>query len=49
MTLPFLSLRHVYETNLVEENQRILTSQRHVVTVMVRPYGIATLRLAATV
>ena len=46
-TMPFMSLRHVYETNLVEENQRVLTSDRHSVRAGVGPYGITTLRLAA--
>jgi alpha-mannosidase len=47
LTMPWLRVWHAYETNLVEENQRLLPSQEHSVSLTVRPFGTATIRLAA--
>lgn len=47
LTLPQTQVWHAYETNLVEENQRVLPVNRHSVLVTVKPYGMATLRIGA--
>jgi hypothetical protein len=47
VSLPFLSLRHAYETNLVEANQRVLPADARSVRVKIGPFGVVTLRLAA--
>jgi hypothetical protein len=48
LTLPGARLWHAYETNLVEENQRVLPCSGHSVGVTVKPFGMATLRLSAS-
>jgi len=45
VTLPFVSLTEAYETNLVEENLRLLSCQRNVVTVAAKAFGMTTLRV----
>ena len=47
VTMPYVSILHAYETNLVEENQRLLSCTQHDVQVTVKPFAIATLRLQA--
>ena len=49
VTLPYLALRQVFEANLVEENQRVLPGGGHSVAVTIKPFAVATLRLAAEV
>lgn len=44
VTLPFLEIAQAFRTNLVEENEAILPSDRHHVRVTVPAYGIVTLR-----
>lgn len=43
--LPFLKIARVYETNLVEENERILFAQKHKVIVPINAFGIRTIRI----
>ena len=45
VTMPHLALVHAFETNLVEENQRLLACGPHTVETTVRPFGIATIRV----
>jgi alpha-mannosidase len=45
VTLPFFTIKQAYETNLVEENQKILSFSKHTVKASVKPFGIITLRL----
>ena len=47
VTMPYLSIWHAFETNLVEEDDRILPCTAHTVEVAVKPFGFATLRLQA--
>jgi alpha-mannosidase len=45
VTIPLLNILHAYETNLVEENQRLLPCTAHTVQARLKPFGIATIRL----
>ena len=45
VTLPFLTISKAYQTNLVEENERILSAQQHTVTAPVKGFGITTIRI----
>ena len=45
VNLPYLEPKHVFETNLVEENQRELPGCGHSVTVSIEPFAVVTLRL----
>lgn len=47
LTLPFLAIRMAYQTNLVEETERLLSSKKHVVVAPVKAFGITTLRIQA--
>ena len=47
--LPYLALGQVFETNLVEENQRVLPSGSHSVALTTKPFSVVTLRLAGEV
>ena len=46
VTLPHFRLSPAFEANLVEQNRRLLPCTRHAVEVGIKPFGIATLRLA---
>jgi len=45
--IPHLRLLHAFETNLVEENQRVLRCADHAVEMTIGPFALATIRLAA--
>ncbi|UCE04578.1 MAG: hypothetical protein JSW07_13225, partial [bacterium] len=45
VTLPYLSIKKTYLTNLVEENIKELAFSEHKITVPVKAFGITTLRL----
>jgi hypothetical protein len=45
--LPHIDLCHAFETNLVEENQRLLTCSAHEVRTRVKAFGMTTIRLMA--
>lgn len=45
VTLPLLTIEKAYQTNVVEENERILPSREHAVTVPVKAFGITTIRI----
>jgi len=45
LTLPFLTIKKAYKTNLVEENENVLSTQEHAVTTPVRAFGITTIRI----
>jgi len=45
LTLPFISITQVYQTNLVEENERLLSAQKHEVTAPIKAFGITTIRV----
>lgn len=45
ITLPFLKIKTGYLTNLVEENQKRLSVQKHIVKVPVKSFGITTIRI----
>jgi len=45
VTLPHMSILHAWETNLVEENERLLVCAPHAVQTALRPFAIRTLRL----
>jgi len=40
-----MSICRAYETNLVEENQHLLSFGRHEVKASLKPFGITTIRL----
>jgi hypothetical protein len=44
---PLLSICQAYETNLVEENQRLLSFSQQEVKASLKPFGITTIRLQA--
>jgi hypothetical protein len=46
VTLPFLTIEQAYQTNLVEENEKILSAQEHTVTVPIKAFGIMTFRIS---
>ena len=43
--LPFMSIAQAYQTNLVEENERLLSAQKHELTVPIKAFGITTIRV----
>ncbi len=45
VTLPFLTINTTHQTNLVEENEKILPAQKHSVTVPIKAFGIKTIRI----
>jgi len=45
VTLPFFTIARAYRTNLVEENEKILSAQKHTVEVSVKAFGITTIRV----
>lgn len=47
--LPYLALGQVYETNLVEENQRVMPSSSHSTALTIKPFSVVTLRLTPRV
>jgi alpha-mannosidase len=46
--VPGGSVLHAYETNLVEENQRLLQGDGDSIAVTVKPFGLTTLRAGAS-
>ncbi len=49
VNLPYLALGQVFESNLVEENQRVVPSGAHSVALRIKPFSVVTLRLAGQV
>jgi alpha-mannosidase len=47
ISFPSLSIQHAFETNPVEENERLLTSTLHAVQTTLAPYALCTIRLGA--
>jgi alpha-mannosidase len=47
VSLPRFQIRHAFGTNLVEENQRLLSCSAHAVRTTVRAFGLATIRIGA--
>nr|MDO8133973.1 glycoside hydrolase family 38 C-terminal domain-containing protein [Candidatus Njordarchaeum guaymaensis] len=45
ITLPFVDISEAYLTNLVEENETLLSSQRHTITVPLKAFSISALRV----
>ena len=45
VTLPFVNIREAYQTNLVEEDLKLLSSQRDRVTAPIKALGITTIRV----
>jgi len=45
VTLPFITISNAYRTNLVEENETILSAQKHTVAVPMKAFGITTIRI----
>ena len=45
VTLPFFTITGAYQTNLVEENERILSIKKHSVEVFAKAFGITTIRV----
>ena len=43
--LPFISITQAYQTNLVEENWRSLSAQKHAVVVAMKAFSITTIRV----
>ena len=48
VTLPFIKIEKTYQTNIVEENERTLSSREHAVTVPVKAFGITTIRIKSS-
>jgi hypothetical protein len=47
VTVPELSIERAFQTNLVEENERPLACTAHAVRLVLRPFAIGTIRMAA--
>jgi len=45
LTLPFLTIQTTHQTNLVEENEKVLPAQKHAITVPIKAFGIRTIRI----
>lgn len=45
ITLPLLNINKVYETNLVEENEKLMEVQGQTIRVQLKAFGITTLRI----
>ena len=45
ITLPFINIKEAYLTNLVEENEKLLTCQRNTVIAPIKAFGISTIRV----
>jgi len=45
VTLPFVTISKAYQTNLVEENENVLSAQKHTVAAPMKAFGITTIRL----
>lgn len=45
VNLPFLKIKKVYETNLVEENKNLIPPSSHRFSISIKPFGIATVRV----
>ena len=45
ITLPFVNIKEAYLTNLVEENEKLLSCSRNTVTVPIKAFGISTIRI----
>ncbi len=42
---PFINIGKAYQTNLVEENERLLAIEKHTVRVSIKAYGVTTIRI----
>ena len=49
VTLPFLRIAQAIQTNLVEENERMLSAREHAVMVPVKAFGITTVRVQSVI
>ncbi len=45
VTLPFIEIRQGFQTNLVEENEATVATEKHSVVVHVKAFGITTIRI----
>ena len=45
LTLPLFTIEKAHQTNLVEENEKILSTREHAVTVPIKAFGITTIRI----
>ena len=45
VTMPFITIEKAYQTNLVEENESVISAQKHAVTVSMKAFGIKTIRI----
>jgi alpha-mannosidase len=45
LTFPFLIIHEAHQTNLVEENEKILPAQKGSVTVPIKAFGVRTIRI----
>jgi len=48
VTLPFIDISEAYLTNLLEENENLLSCQRHRVILPIKSFGTATLRIKSS-
>ena len=45
VTLPKITIKKVYETNLVEENKKLVDVQGHTIKIKINAFGINTIRI----
>jgi len=45
VTLPEMTIRKVYETNIVEENEKLLEAQGQTIKINIKAFGIKTIRI----
>jgi len=45
LTIPHLTIKQAYRTNLVEENEEKATSTEHTITAPIKAFGITTIRI----
>jgi len=48
ITLPFVDISEAYLTNLMEQNEKLLSSQKHTVISPIKAFGTVTLRIKST-
>ncbi|RLD16420.1 MAG: hypothetical protein DRI36_05695 [Caldiserica bacterium] len=45
ISLPFLKIKKVYQTNLMEENQKRISVEKNIIKIPIKGFGIATIRI----
>jgi hypothetical protein len=49
ITLPEITIEEAYETNLVEDNEKLINGTKHNISINIKPFGIKTIRICNTI